>query len=81
MIAINPADWPRLRLVVEALYRLIEQDGIAAGPVRLIEQGIGWVLGGGQPAPRLERPQRPLQRAPRPIPATRSGEELGRVRK
>jgi hypothetical protein len=41
MIAINPADWPRPRLVVEALYRLIEQDGIAAGPVWLTEQGIG----------------------------------------
>ena len=33
MIAIHPADWPRPRLVVEVLYRLIEQDGIpSAGP-------------------------------------------------
>ena len=41
MIAIHPADWPRPRLVVEVLYRLIEQDRIAAGPVWLTEQETG----------------------------------------
>ena len=42
MIAIYPADWPRPRLVVEVLYRLIEQDGIPPlAPVWLTEQEIG----------------------------------------
>jgi hypothetical protein len=50
MIAIDPADWPRLRLVVEVIYRLIEQDGIAPGPVWLTEQAIGWSW-----APHLRR--------------------------
>jgi replication protein len=64
MIAIDPADWPRLRLVVEVLYRLVEQDGIAAAAAWLSSNRIAWSW--ATPAPRLQRQQRPSQRAPRP---------------
>ena len=62
MITIELAHWPRLRLVVEVLYRPIEQDGIADGPAWLTEQGIGWSW--ATPAPRLEPPQWPRRHAP-----------------
>ena len=80
MIAIDPADWPRLRLVVEVLYRLIEQDGIAAGPVWLIEQGIGWSWANNTCAAPGTPAAAPTTRAAT-SPATRPGQELGGVRK
>lgn len=63
-IAIDPADWPRLRMFVELLYRVVEQDGITAGAAWLTAHGIGWTW--ATPSPRLPRPEKPRQRAPRP---------------
>jgi len=74
MIAIHPADRPRPRLVVEVLYRLIEQDGIPPlGPVWLTEQEIG---GPGRCLRRAwnARSGAPETRAA-PDPVTRPGEE------
>jgi hypothetical protein len=48
MIAIDPADWPRLRLVVEVLYRLVETDGLAP-----VQRGSPLTGSGGRgPRPR-----------------------------
>jgi len=74
-----PGGWPRPRLVVEVLYRLIEQDGIPPLGLYGSPSRRSAVLGDACTAPGT--PAAALRRAPRPIPVTRPGEESGRVRK
>jgi hypothetical protein len=64
LIVIDPEDWPRLRVVLEVLFRVGEEDGLPAATAWLSAHGIGWSW--ATPAPRLPRPPRPPQRAPRP---------------
>jgi hypothetical protein len=64
LIAIDPADWPKLRIVLEVFFRVGEDDGLPAAAAWLTGRGIGWSW--ATPAPKLPRPPRPPQRAPRP---------------
>ncbi len=42
LIAIDPEDWPRLRVVLEVFFGVGERDGITAAAEWLTERGIGW---------------------------------------
>ena len=42
LIAIDPEDWPRLRVLLEVFFGVGERDGITAATVWLTERGIGW---------------------------------------
>jgi hypothetical protein len=64
LIAIDPEDWPKLRVLLEVFYGVGERDGLNAAAAWLTRNDIGWSW--ATPAPRLPRPPRPPQRAPRP---------------
>ncbi len=64
LIAIDPEDWPRLRVMLEVFFGVGERDGIAAAGDWLTSRGVRWSW--CTPSPRLPRVSRPVQRAPRP---------------
>jgi hypothetical protein len=64
LIAIDPEDWPKLRVVLEVFFGVGERDGLPEAAAWLTCNGIGWSW--ATPAPGLPRPPRPPQRAPRP---------------
>jgi hypothetical protein len=63
VLAIDREDWPRLAVVLDALFRVGERDGLTAARVWLTEHGITW-------RELVQAPRRPLLRrsvrAPRP---------------
>ena len=64
LIAIDPEDWPRLRVVLEVFFGVGERDGITAAAEWLTERGIGWSW--AKPAPRCDaQVQRPCTAARR----------------
>jgi hypothetical protein len=64
LLAVDREDWPRLVAQLEALYRVGELHGLAAAKAWLTEHGIGWRE--LVKPPRMPRPARPRQCAPRP---------------
>lgn len=69
LIIIDPADWPKLRIMLECLFAVGERDGMVAACAWLDCNGIGWTP--ATAAPRRRKLQQ-KQRAPRPTrPPTR----------
>lgn len=64
LIVIDPEDRPQLRVMLEVFFQVGERDGLPEAAAWLTRNGIGWSR--ATPAPRLARPRRPAQRAPRP---------------
>ena len=64
LLVIDPADWPRLRSMLEVFFGVGERDGIVAAALWLTRHRIRYTW--CTAAPRLPRPPRPAQRAPRP---------------
>ena len=64
LIASDPADWPKLRVVLEMFFGVGERDGLPEAAAWLTGSGIGWPW--ATPGPRLPRPSTTAQRAPRP---------------
>ena len=64
LIAIEPDDWPKLRVVLEVFFGVGERDGLHAATRWLTSHGVGWSW--VTAAPKPSRPSRPSQRAPRP---------------
>jgi hypothetical protein len=63
LIAVDPQDWPKLRVVLEVFFGVGERDGLREAAAWLTRHGIGWSW--ATPAPRLAPPQRPPLRGPR----------------
>lgn len=70
LIIIDPADRPRLRIIVEVFFGVGEREGITAAAAWLSRSRIRLDL--ARPAPRLPHPPRPRQR-PQTAPTTRPG--------